>query len=295
MSSGRRTLTIGLVLTVTLVGFEALAVSTALPDIARDLHGLGLYGWVFTSYMLGTLLGSVLAGTSADEHGAARPFGIGITVFCVGLLAAGSAHAMWFLVLARFVQGLGGGAIPAIAYVVVARVYPAPLRPRLFAIMSTAWVVPGIVGPVLSAFVTHALGWRWVFLLLVPLAVPAGVATLAALRAVPSSGTGTRNERARTAPRAALGVVVGTAAVFVGTGHVALIPAIGLVAIGAVVASRSYVRLVPAGTVTFRRGLPITIAIRAFQMFALFGFDAFVPHLLHDVRGESLTVVAVAL
>ncbi len=310
MDGGRRLLTIGLVLTITLVGFEALAVSTALPDIAHDLHGLGLYGWVFTSYMLGTLLGSVLAGMSADRFGPARPFALGISVFCIGLVAAGSAHAMWFLVAARFVQGLGGGAIPATAYVVVGRAYPAHLRPRVFAIMSTAWVVPGIVGPVLSALVTHALGWRWVFLLLVPLAIPAGVGTVIALAELPapartdndndnggSDADRTRASGARSATvrNAALAVVAGTGAVFIGTSGVLLAAAIPLVIVGCVVGARGYTRLVPEGTVTLRRGLPMTIATRGFQTFALFGLDAFVPHLLHDVRGESLGVVAVAL
>jgi MFS family permease len=304
MADGRGPLTVGLVLTITLVGFEALAVSTALPDITKELHGLALYGWVFTSYMLGTLLGSVLAGISADKHGPARPFAIGITVFCAGLLAAGSAHAMWFLVAARFVQGLGGGAIPATAYVVVGRAYPGPLRPRVFAIMSTAWVIPGIAGPVLSALITDTIGWRWVFLLLIPLAVPAGVATVLALRALPATSKGgaapsARDPaRARTARNAAIAVVAGTGAVFVGTSGTSGAMVIGagaLIVIGTIVAARAYARIAPPGTLRLQRGLPMTIAIRAFQTFALFGFDVFVPHLLHDVRGESLGIVAVAL
>jgi MFS family permease len=304
MADGRGPLTVGLVLTITLVGFEALAVSTALPDITKELNGLALYGWVFTSYMLGTLLGSVLAGISADKAGPARPFAVGITVFCVGLLAAGSAHAMWFLVAARFVQGLGGGAIPATAYVVVGRAYPGPLRPRVFAIMSTAWVIPGIAGPVLSALITDEIGWRWVFFLLIPLAVPAGIATVVALRALPAtsragvSAGGRDPARARTARNAAIAVVAGTGAVFVGTSSpsgVLIIGAGALIVIGTVVAARGYARIAPPGTLTLRRGLPMTIAIRAFQTFALFGFDVFVPHLLHDVRGESLGIVAVAL
>ncbi len=286
-------------LTVTLVGFEALAVSTALPKIKDELHGLALYGWVFSAYMLGTLLGSVLAGSSADRHGPSRPFAIGMVVFSLGLVAAGTAPAMWLLVVARFVQGLGGGAIPAIAYVVVGRGYPPELRPRVFAIMSSAWVIPGIVGPVLSAFITNTLGWRWVFLLLVPLAVPAGLATLIALRSLerhtPTPATTQPESAAGDRRRAAIAVVFGVGIVFVGTGGVALPLAIAFVAVGAVIAARAYARLVPAGTLTLRRGLPVTIAVRAFQMFALFGLDAFLPHLVSDVRGKSLNITALAL
>ncbi|HZD69169.1 MAG TPA: MFS transporter, partial [Actinomycetes bacterium] len=70
----RRTLTIGLVLTVTLVAFEALAVITILPTIKDDLGGLRLYGWVTSAFFLGTLIGIVVAGGEADRRGPALPY-----------------------------------------------------------------------------------------------------------------------------------------------------------------------------------------------------------------------------
>ena len=184
MGGGRRTLTIGLVLTITLVGFEALAVSTALPDITHELHGLGLYGWVFTSYMLGTLLGSVLAGTGADKHGPAWP-----------------SRARYLGVLRRFACcGIGAGnVVPRTAgSCKVSAVVRFPRRHTWWSAACTRrnsgrWVsrhVDGVGrardrrGLALSALVTRTLGWRWVFLLLVPLAVLAGVATVIAMRTI---------------------------------------------------------------------------------------------------------------
>src|ERR1700731_1228565 len=113
---GRRLLTAGLVLTITFVGFESLAVATVLPDVRRDLGVVALYGWVFSAFMLGSLIGIVLAGSHADASGPARPFVLALTLFCIGLAAGGLAPSMIVLVIARFVQGLGGGAIAPIAY-----------------------------------------------------------------------------------------------------------------------------------------------------------------------------------
>src|SRR5690606_35643301 len=76
--------------------------------------------------------------------------------------------------LGRVVQGFGAGVVPAVGYVAIGRFYPVELRPRMFAVLSTAWVVPGVVGPALSERVSTWIGWRWVFLGLLPLVVAAG-------------------------------------------------------------------------------------------------------------------------
>src|ERR1700687_5757369 len=75
---GRRPLTAGLVLTITLVAFEALAVSTVLPKVARDLGGIALYGWVFSAFMLSNLVGITIAGFQADHRGPAPVLAAGL-------------------------------------------------------------------------------------------------------------------------------------------------------------------------------------------------------------------------
>src|SRR6266702_4911728 len=87
----RRALTVGLVLTVTLVAFEALAVITILPAVKDDLGGLRLYGWVTSAFFLGTLVGIVVAGEQADRRGPAPPFLLGIVLFSIGLAIGGLA------------------------------------------------------------------------------------------------------------------------------------------------------------------------------------------------------------
>src|SRR6185295_20180234 len=135
------------------------------------------------------------------------PFGAGLALFAVGLLIGGLAPSMPVLVAARAIQGLGAGAIPAVAFLVIGRTYPDELRPRMFAILSTAWVVPGIAGPALAAFVGDHIGWRSVFLGLLPLVIVAGSLALRELRRVPGNPD-----------RVARGVLVDAIRVAAGTG-----------------------------------------------------------------------------
>jgi len=174
----RRQLTLGLVLTITLVAFEALAISTVMPVVSDDLGGLGLYGWVFSGFFLGNLFGIVTAGRSADARGTAFPFTVGLLLFSAGLLVGGLAPSMPVLVAARVAQGIGAGAIPAVAYTSVGRAYPQSLRPRVFAVFSSAWVIPGLIGPAAAGAIEHALTWRFVFLALLPFVLLAGAMTI---------------------------------------------------------------------------------------------------------------------
>src|SRR4029077_1545634 len=155
----RRALTTGLVLTITFVASEALAVVTIMPVVARDLGGLRLYGWVFSAFMLGNVVGIVAAGRQADRYGPARPFIGGLTLFCAGLATAGLAPSMLVLGGGGALQGMGAGAVPAVAYVAIGRTLPEQLRARMMAVLSTAWVLPGLAGPAVSAAVASLLGW----------------------------------------------------------------------------------------------------------------------------------------
>src|SRR5215468_9799727 len=119
-----RALTLGLVLTITFVASEALAVVTVMPVVARDLGGLRLYGWVFSGFMLGSVIGIVAAGREADRRGPALPFVAGVVLFGFGLAVAGLAPTMGVLVAGRVLQGIGAGTVPSVAYVAIGRSLP---------------------------------------------------------------------------------------------------------------------------------------------------------------------------
>ena len=183
-----RALTAGLVLTVTFVASEALAVVTVMPVVARDLGGLRLYGWVFSAFMLGSVVGIVAAGREADRRGPAIPFVAGLVVFGCGLAIAGLAPSMGVLVAGRAVQGLGAGAVPAVAYVSIGRSLAGPLAVAVVA------EVLGLAGPAISAEVAHVFGWRWVFLGLLPVVAVAGSIAVPPLIRLGPPGSGQTEE-----------------------------------------------------------------------------------------------------
>src|SRR5262245_3503381 len=118
-AADRRALTIGLAATITFVAAEALAVVTVMPLVARDLHGLSLYGFVFSAFLLGTMVGIVAAGRAADRRGPAVPYIAGIIVFAAGLAIAGLAPSMAVVLAGGRLQGVGGGRIPGVDAVAV--------------------------------------------------------------------------------------------------------------------------------------------------------------------------------
>jgi MFS family permease len=288
----RRLLTAGLVLAVTFVAFEALAVATILPVVGRQLGGLRLYGWVFSAFLLASLIGIVFAGTLADRVPLGRPMLAGLALFAVGLVVGGTAPDMAVLVAGRAVQGLGAGVVPAVAYVAISRCYPTESRPRMFAVLSTAWVVPGLIGPGIAALVAAAVGWRWVFLGLLPLVIGAGMLVVLALRHVPPPAS----PRTATVPYlAVLGVVAGSGTALASlTSGILPVVAVGGIAGGAVLGV-SLRRLTSPRNLSARPGLVATVLSRLLLTCCFFAGDAYVPYAIVTVRHAPTALAALAL
>jgi MFS family permease len=296
LSARYRVSTTGIVLVVTLLAFEAMAVGTVMPVTARELHGLSLYAWVFSAFLIAGLLANVVAGGWADRAGPGRPLLAGLVTFVAGLAIAGTAPAMWVLVAGRVVQGLGAGAAGVSIYVLVARVYPETLRPRLFFALNAAWVVPSLVGPSLAGLVAEHLHWRGVFLGLIPLVVPAMAMLIPALR---DSGSDAGSGQDRSAPRhgrglAALALAGGAGAVLFAIDHTGW-TALPVAALGLGGLAFGLPRLLPAGALVLRRGLPTAVTMRGLQSAAFFSTEAFIPLALTSVHHFSPTQAGVAL
>jgi MFS family permease len=295
----RRALTAGLILTITFIASEALAVVTVLPVVARDLGGLDLYGWVFSAFMLGSVVGIVVAGRQADRRGPAAPYLGGVILFGAGLVVAGLAPSMPVLVGGRVLQGVGAGAVPAVAYVAIGRCLPDRLRPRMMAMLSTAWVAPGLAGPAASAAVAHLFGWRWVFLGLVPVVAVTG--SLAVPSLIRLGRPAQRAERA-TEHRVVdgLGVAAGAAMLLAGLTELSGRGAgrwfgIPLLVAGLALGIPVLRRLLPPGTWRARPGLPVTVLSRGVLTFAFFGADAYVTLTITTVRHHSPALAGLAV
>ena len=300
-SARHRRLTIGLMLSVTLVAFETLAITTVMPRVVGELDGLQLYGWVFSAFFLSSLVGIVVLGGLVDRMGPAAPFAIGMTVFGVGLLLGGLAPSMEILVLARLLQGFGGGAIAPTSYAAIGRSLPESLRPAMFAILASAWIVPGLIGPAVAGGLGDAFGWRIVFLGLLPLIGVSAVLTMPSLLAVgrpePDDLTNS-SDRGRDAFRRlpyALLVAVGAGLTLAGLSSQSPALLVVLTVGGLVLGVPAFRRLVPPGTLTARPGVPAAILVRGLMTFAFFAVYAYIPFALIELRGMTGSEAGLAL
>ncbi|HZA05886.1 MAG TPA: MFS transporter, partial [Propionibacteriaceae bacterium] len=293
----QRRLTVGICINVVAIAFEVIAVATAMPAAARDLDGLPYYAWSFSLFVIGMLFTTVLAGRLSDRMGPARPMVLGMLIFVTGLLLAGSAEHMLQLVGGRLVQGLGSGLMNTAVFVLVAQVYSVTERPRVFAFISTAWVLPSFVGPPVSAWLTEQLSWHWVFYAVVPLVVGGGLLILPTLRRLGRSWTPAERdgEAAAPAPLWAAGVVALAAAALQLAGQRLDWVALGLLVAALAGLAVGLPRLMPACFAQFGRGLPAVILARGLLAGAFVGAEAFVPLMLVEERGVALVLAGAAL
>ena len=131
MAPAYRLVTVALVLITTMVAFENLAVTTAMPSAAQELGAAGSYGLAFSSMMTAMLLGIVLAGSWTDVSGPLPCLYAGQTLFVAGSVWCGLAPSFPALLGGRVVTGLGAGLITVAEFVAIGRVYPPALRPRV--------------------------------------------------------------------------------------------------------------------------------------------------------------------
>ncbi|MCB7134973.1 MFS transporter [Cellulosimicrobium marinum] len=297
----QRAVLVGMVAFVFLGAFEALAVATAMPTVAVALDGLTLYTLAFAGSLASSVVGMVASGRWSDRAGPTTPLWTGVGLFLAGLLVAGLAQDMLVLVAGRVLQGVGTGLYIVALYVLVARVFPADARPRVFAAFAAAWVVPSIVGPAIAGLVVEHVGWRWVFLAVPVLALPALVLMRPGLHAARGTGQGVPDGAPhldRSARHASLGWAV-VAAVGIGAlNYAGQLRGVGLVALlaGALAAVALAVpRLLPPGTTRAARGLPSVVAIRGLVAAAFTGAEVLLPLLLSHERGLAPSLAGAVL
>ncbi|MDZ5444208.1 MFS transporter [Micromonospora sp. 4G57] len=289
-----RAMTVGSVALVSLLAFEALAVGTAMPTVARSLDGLALYALAFGGPFASGVVAMVVSGIWCDARGPRAPMWHGVAWFVVGLLVAGSASAMGVLVVGRVVQGFGSGLLSVALYVIVGQAYPEELRRRVFAAFAAAWVVPSLVGPALAGLIVEHLGWRWVFLAVPAVAVPAVLLIQPGLRAL--GATAPVRPPAGAAARIGWACGAGASAALLhygGQQRGAL--AVGLVGVALVGLLGCAPRLLPAGFLRARRGLPTVIGLRGLASAAFAGAEVVIPLMLSRERGFAPTAAGLVL
>jgi EmrB/QacA subfamily drug resistance transporter len=171
--------------TSSLIMLDTNIVAVSLPSIAHDLHaGFGGVQWVISAYLITFAALLLPSGSLADLHGRRRVLMAGILVFLISSAVCGLATSALALELARAVQGIGGSLLLTSALAIITSTFPAAERAKAFAFWGTSLGIAITVGPIVGGVITGVFGWRWAFLINVPICV----ALLAAARAcVPES------------------------------------------------------------------------------------------------------------
>ncbi|WP_152195399.1 MFS transporter [Georgenia subflava] len=300
-----RLLLVASVALITLVAFENLAVSTAMPAVAEDLGGLRLYAVASGVPLAAGLVATAVSGAWSDARGPRGSLLAGIVLFSTGLVIAGLAPSMEILVVGRAVQGFGGGLLVVPLYVLVGAMVPAARQPAFFAAFSAAWVVPALVGPGVTGLVVDHASWRWIFLGVPALTLGVSALLLPLLRHIPPHGS--RSDPAVRHSRLLLAATGTGAAVAVlqvagsQTGSEMAAWVVPAAIVAAAVLVLCLPPLVPAGTVRLLRGVPSAVACRTLLNATFMTAQTFLPLLLVREHGWPvwqaglvLTVASVA-
>lgn len=303
-------LVFGAVALVTLSAFENRAVGTALPTMVREFDALGLFGLASAAPNASYLVALAIAGQWSDRRGPIPTLRAGAIAFALAQLLVGTAQGMPMVVAGRLLSGLAEGLLDVGLMVLVARALPAVLRPRMFSLFAAMWILPSVVGPVLTGFVTEQVGWRWVFLGAVVLLVPSWLLLQPAMRLsrrTPAPERSTEDAAELAAWRAAMPwAFAASVALFSMTlagDHLerhhflaGLTILVSLLVLGA-----AAIRVMPRGTFVLRRGFPSVVAVRGLTGAAFAGTGAYLPLLLtlrHDFSpsraGITLSITGVS-
>jgi EmrB/QacA subfamily drug resistance transporter len=150
---------------------EVTIVSTAMPAIVADLGGFTLYSWVFSAYLLMNAVTVLIYGKLSDLFGRKPILTFGIIFFLLGSILCGFAESMKMLILFRFIQGFGAGAVMPIATTIVGDIYSKEERAKIQGYLSSVWGISAILGPALGGLLVEFVSWRYVFWINVPLGI----------------------------------------------------------------------------------------------------------------------------
>ena len=292
----------GLMTGMFLAALDQTIVSTAIRTIADDLNGYKLQAWVTTAYLITSTIVTPLYGKLSDIYGRKPFFMFAITVFVIGSLLCSTATSMYELAAFRAVQGLGAGGLMSLALTIIGDIVPPRERAKYQGYFLAVFGTSSVLGPVLGGLFSGAdnilgiSGWRWVFLVNVPIGIVA-LAVVSRVLRLPH----TRREGVRIDWFGAVALSVGLVPLLIvaeqgqewGWGSTRAIAcyAIGAIGVLAFVAIEKYMgedAIIPLRifkNVIFAQGVLISMVVGA----AMFGGISLLPQYFQVVRGASPT------
>lgn len=164
----------GLMLSLFVAAMDSTVVGTALPTISHELGQFQLYPWVFGGYLITATTSVPIWGRLADRYGRRRVLLIGVAIFVLASVLCAASPGMAALIGFRTLQGVGAGCIQPVVFTLVGDIFPLPQRARLQGLFSSMWAIAAVVGPALGALFVSTIGWRWIFLINLPVGIVAG-------------------------------------------------------------------------------------------------------------------------
>ncbi len=164
---------IGLMVGLLVAAFDYSIMATAMPKVINSLHGMEYYVWPFTVYMLTSTISIILFGKLSDIYGRKHVLILGIIIFVVTSVMCGFATNMFELILFRGLQGIGGGILLSLPFIVVGEIFSPRERARYMGVLASVFGLADVLGPILGGVITDTLGWRWVFFVNVPVGIAA--------------------------------------------------------------------------------------------------------------------------
>ena len=170
-ATNRRIVMAAMMVATFLAAIEGTVVSTAMPTIVGDLHGMHLMNWVFSVYFLLSAVTVPVFGKLADLFGRKKIFITGTFIFLIGSTLCGLSQSMVQLIAFRVIQGIGAGALLPVTATIVADIYPYEQRAKMLGFISLVWGISGVAGPLVGGFFVDQLTWHWIFFINIPFGI----------------------------------------------------------------------------------------------------------------------------
>ena len=286
-----------LMLTMLLASLSQMIFSSALPTIVGELNGVEHMTWVVTAYMLASTVTMPVYGKVSDMYGRKPLLLVAISLFVLGSIFGIVAQDMTMLIMSRVIQGVGGGGLMILSQTAVADVIPARERGKYTGIMGAVFAFSSVAGPLLGGWLTEGPGWRWAFILNIPLGIMALVGVWALLQLPKKPKTHGKTDYAGMAVLTLVTAAITLIATWGGTTYewisaqiiglivAAIIGIIGFIAIE----KRAAEPIIPLQFFKDKNFVLVTIAAPLIAI-AMFGAMAYLPTYFQMAVGASASV-----